>query len=95
MPESFQLITIDIDDDVRFAGVDSHRLPDGWAGGTGVSRAIGDDWLKHGTSLLLRVPSVIIPDTCNMLINPSHPDAAKMRIIKTERIPLDRRLARR
>ncbi len=95
MPESFQLITIDIAGNVPVIGVEPSRLPEGWAGDTEVSRAAGDEWLAAGASLLLRVPSAIVPGAYNMLINPSHPDAIKMRIAKTETIPLDPRLSRR
>jgi RES domain-containing protein len=43
-------------------------------------RAIGDTWLKDGRSALLRVPSVIMPESHNILINPRHHDARHLRI---------------
>ena len=94
LPESFQLVTIDIDDDVAVVDVERHQLPKDWSTGTGNSRAVGDGWLKRGTSLLLRVPSAIIPDAFNMLINPSHPHATRMQIKKITKVPLDQRFAR-
>lgn len=95
-PESFQLITIDIDDAVPTPTIEPHRLPASWINDATISRKLGDTWLAAASSsLLLRVPSVIVPDTWNVLINPGHPDAGKMRIVKTEKVPLDRRLARR
>jgi len=94
IPETFQLVTIEIDADVTGTAIEPRQLRGAWITDTGVSRAIGDEWLMLGTSLLLRVPSAIVPDAYNMLINPNHPDADKMRITKTERVPLDRRLAR-
>jgi RES domain-containing protein len=38
----------------------------------------GDAWLASNSSALLVVPSVIIHDESNVLINPSHPDAKKI-----------------
>ena len=38
-----------------------------------VSRAWGDDWLENCGSLLAEVPSVIIPEETNILLNPRHP----------------------
>lgn len=40
------------------------------------SARIGDAWLKMGTAALLLVPSVIVPEEYNVLINPAHPAAA-------------------
>lgn len=35
---------------------------------------IGDEWLDSGASLALAVPSVIVPEQHNFLLNPEHPD---------------------
>ena len=39
-------------------------------------RAVGDAWIASGRSALLRVPSSIVPESSNFLINPRHPDAS-------------------
>ena len=39
----------------------------------------GSDWIKGGTAALLVVPSVIVPEELAVLINTSHPDAAKLK----------------
>jgi RES domain-containing protein len=44
------------------------------------------------TSALLRVPSVLVPETWNTLINPRHPDSQRLRIIKTIATSSDGRL---
>lgn len=41
--------------------------------------AVGDAWIKGNTSALLEVPSVIVHEECNVLINPAHPDAARIK----------------
>lgn len=94
IPASFQLITIEIDDGLKIENILPHQLPLGWAENKGITRTIGNNWLNGNSSLLLRVPSVIVPDAYNMLINPNHADAAKMRLVKSEHVPLDSRLAR-
>lgn len=38
-------------------------------------KAAGDAWLHSNRTALLRVPSAIIPESANILINPQHPDA--------------------
>jgi RES domain-containing protein len=41
---------------------------------------VGDDWARSNASVILAVPSVIIPKELNYLINPNHPDFAKLKI---------------
>lgn len=41
---------------------------------------IGDEWMKTKSSCVLKVPSSIIPNEFNFIINPDHPDFAKVRI---------------
>lgn len=69
-------------------------LPDGWniAPPPRWDQAIGDRWFEEGRSLVLRVPSVIVPRAFNFVINPEHPDFPSMRIGEPERIILDPRL---
>lgn len=39
-------------------------------------RVYGDAWLTEIRTALLAVPSVIVPESRNVLINPAHPDGA-------------------
>src|SRR5580692_11268228 len=52
---------------------------EGWKDDLALSRGIGDDWLWGGESALLEVPSAILPDTFNVLLNPVHPEAGRIR----------------
>ncbi len=56
------------------------------------NHAIGDRWVAEGRSLVLRVPSAIIPAAANFLINPSHPDFGKVVVGRPERFAFDPRL---
>ncbi|WP_029014204.1 RES family NAD+ phosphorylase [Niveispirillum irakense] len=53
---------------------------------------IGDAWLRAQHTPILKVPSVIVPENANLLLNPRHPDATKARILSTRAFSLDRRL---
>ena len=58
-----------------------------WSVGSAASQSIGDDWLARSTSLLLRVPSVVVPVGWNYLLNPAHPDARRVRTQRIEYRP--------
>lgn len=94
MPDNFRILTIDVPDAILPDTVPADLLRPGWTADTRLTRELGDAWLRRGASLLLRVPSVLVPEAFNMLINPAHPDAAGLRIVSTAKVPLDGRLSR-
>ena len=53
---------------------------------------IGDEWVKSGQSAILAVPSVIIPEEKNLLLNPKHPEFRKIKIHKPTKFAFDVRL---
>jgi RES domain-containing protein len=55
-------------------------------------RAAGDAWLRSGRSAVLRVPSVLVPDAWNLLLNPRHPRAAAAEVERSEPFRFDVRL---
>lgn len=59
-----------------------------------LTRQFGTAWLKEQRSLALSVPSFVMPYDRNILVNPLHPDAAAIRLLKSERLRLDARLLR-
>ncbi len=59
------------------------------------SQRIGDDWLDSGRTLLLRVPSVVVPQETNAIINPRHPRCGEIRVISREPFIIDSRFYER
>ena len=90
-PRTIPFTEIDAADDVRWDEVGEERLPAGWQRDAQITRALGDDWLQRGDTALLSVPSVFVPAR-NVLANPSHRDAARLRIVRAFDFPLDPRL---
>ena len=54
--------------------------------------AFGDAWLRDQRTAVLQVPSLIVPESPNLLFNPAHPDAARAGIVARRRFVFDRRL---
>lgn len=55
-------------------------------------RAIGDRWLASLRTPLLRVPSVIVPFSSNLILNPRHPEAARAKSLNLHPCSFDPRL---
>jgi len=98
LPLNRYLVAIEIEDDIwNAARVETTAtLPVGWdaepASLTSVD--LGTAWAKASTSLLLLVPSVIVPDEPNVLVNTRHPDAAKITARKVRKWLYDPRMVR-
>ncbi|MBK4737289.1 RES family NAD+ phosphorylase [Noviherbaspirillum pedocola] len=79
LPLNRYLVRIDVPDDVWNAR-QTLKPPVGWdalpAGM--ISVQAGEAWLLSKSSALLVVPSVIVPEEANVLINPLHPDASRI-----------------
>lgn len=57
-------------------------------------RDIGTEWAASRRSLILAVPSVIVPEEHNYLINPRHPGASEVRLAANRPFRFDDRLFR-
>ena len=55
-------------------------------------QALGDRWVADAVSAVLEVPSVVIPDESNYLINPAHPDFRRIKVGQPRPLELDSRL---
>ena len=53
---------------------------------------IGDNWIKSNSSLLLKVPSIVIPEEYNYLVNPLHKNFNKVKIVENKLFRFDNRL---
>ena len=95
LPWNRFLVRLDVPEDVWAAReVQLRPPPVGWdAIPEGmVSRVEGSAWLKSGRTALLVVPSVIISEEDNVLINPAHPNSARIVATKVRRFVYDHRV---
>lgn len=99
----YLLIPAEIPDDIARLEIDSSRLPKNWRSleGRWTLQEIGSQWLCAAKQWLcaakycvLDVPSTVIPAERNFLLNPAHPDFAKIKIGQPETLESDLRLMR-
>jgi len=92
----YVLVSVDLPD-AAVMELDAAALPADWRRDPppATTAAVGDEWVASGVSLALAVPSVLIPQQRNVLINPAHPDfATAAGSARTEPFDFDPRLAR-
>lgn len=91
-PATYQLLRIEAQDGIAQQRLDATSLSSNWRVDESETPGMGDTWLRAGETALLAVPSAIVPETSNWLLNPRHPDAALLRITHTLASPFDARL---
>ena len=74
--------------------IDLKKLPKGWNAQPpdSISKEVGDNWVRLGHSVVLAVPSVIVPAERTFLLNPKHQDFGKITIKDSGSFYLDPRL---
>ena len=91
IPDGFQLLQVEVPDSLEVADL---SLPAGkaWRNDVELTRQTGDAWLQGRTTSLARVPSALVPQTVNFLLNPMHPDARRITIAEVFKDRYDLRL---
>ena len=92
--DSFRVMVIEVPDTVVVETIALEVLPANWFDYQqyNICQQLGGEWLNHSRSAVLRVPSAIIPNEWNYLLNPAHPDFSKVQLIRTEPFAFDPRI---
>lgn len=96
LPKDRYYIEIDVPDTLFIQEINEKDLPKNWDAKPPiyVTQRIGDAFVSQNEAAVLKVPSSIIPDEYNYLINPNHPDAATIKITEVQKMNFDKRLWR-
>ena len=91
--QGFHFLEIEIPD-AKIVSIKPNNLPVKWRSNPSVSstQVYGSDWLSSRKSLALKIPSAVLPNEYNILVNPNHVDFNQIKIIKTGVLELDVRL---
>jgi RES domain-containing protein len=92
LPTRYRLLKINVPDDLPLDRLSRGDLDSDWIENLQATRAIGDAWLTRGATPLLAVPSAVVPDTSNVLVNPAHPGAKRIGIARVSSHVIDPRL---
>lgn len=90
----FSVLTIEVPDSVKKEIVKLNDLPFDWREfhQMPLTQSIGENWLNKAQTAILQVPSSIIEEEVNYLINPQHPDFRKVKLLNTGKFVFDMRI---
>lgn len=92
LPLDYHLVSIHVPDNTKPATISKEKLRKNWKDDVAYSQFMGDEFLKSNQALLLKVPSVIVDQEHNYILNPVHPDAQRIKIVSTSLFEFDKRL---
>ena len=96
LPDDLVSIQVQVPDDLARAELTIDDLPENWRTfpASEELKDIGSDWVREGMTPILSVPSVVIPNDLNYLVNPAHKEVRRVEVVSVEPFALDVRLYR-
>lgn len=94
MPKDLSMLKLHVPETKPYSEITVAELPGDWR----ISPApfqlaeMGSEWIISNAALTLQVPSAVVPEENNILINPNHPDFKEIRIESISSFSLDSRL---
>lgn len=94
LSQIFSIMTINIDDKIEKEKISLNELPKDWKEFDQMpfTQSLGEQWIKANRTAVMEVPSSIIEEEVNYLINPNHVDFKLIELIKTDPFVFDQRI---
>ena len=94
LPDNLLLVKVEIPDGIEIQTVSQKIFIKGWNSFPFANETVnyGTSFLRKKEHLALKIPSVIIPDEYNIILNPLHPDIQGCKVINTTRFIFDTRI---
>lgn len=95
LPDDLVSVEGEIPEGIKIGKVELKALPSNWHGtGSDLLHHFGEDWIRNAETAALLVPSAAIRGEWNVLLNPAHPDFAKIKFRKPQPFQFDARMFR-
>jgi RES domain-containing protein len=88
------LVAVELPDQSDIFSPTTNELPPGWEElPTSTSaQTLGRQWLERGEPLAMRVPSAVLPEESNVIVNPRHPDFERVQLTVIRPFSFDQRM---
>ena len=93
LPDNFCVAEVEVPKN-SILTLDIKSLPDNWqdASSPAELKTLGNQFIKETKYLMMKVPSSVVPEEYNYLLNPWHPDIKRVKILNTHPFTFDDRL---
>ena len=90
----FNVMTIEVPDNIGITTIKLTDLPADWQdfNQMALTQKMGEQWLRDNKTAVLAVPSSIIEEEINYLINPRHQDFEAISLLKSGPFIFDKRI---
>lgn len=97
LPDDLSMLSLELPRLQHVSEITEDDLPDNWRNSPAPYRLgePGWEWVTSNSSLTLKVPSAVVPEEQNILVNPKHPDFTQLSIQSVSSFSLDSRLLRK
>lgn len=94
LPSDFMLFQIYIPDDTTMKVLQIPNLPANWNNNPPplACQTLGDDFIRENEFCLLKIPSAVVLGDFNILLNPNHPQFARIQVLERTPFPFDNRI---
>jgi len=94
LPINMVFIEVEIPDSLVVTSLEEADLPSGWNDpvAPNSTKDIGGKWVAGKSSVVLSLPSAVVPQERNYLISPSHPDFSQIKFSAPQPFIFDPRL---
>ena len=90
----FKIMIINIPDKMKITAIQVSALEKGWRSFNDYSKCqpVGDKWYNSFESVVLKVPSAVLPDAFNYILNTEHADYSKIKLLSVSDLIPDERI---
>lgn len=91
IPPDYMLIKIELPDNLSVKEITLRTLKNDWRDDIDYTQFIGTEFLKNNNNIALKVPSAVVAEENNFILNPAHADFKKLKIRSVTPFDFDNR----
>lgn len=92
IPLHYYLLKLELPDNLGITIINKSKLKKEWKNDVSYTQWMGSEFLRSGKSVALKIPSAIIDEEHNFILNTEHTEFKKIKITSSKKFSFDKRL---